>query len=155
MQVKEIKRHLNGAQQVFYCDLVYLGQEAAIIRYTATEDPYKAVAAVSEGYYWQGKNYLMYKLFDEFGGLVGYRFDVCRDVRIESGQVEWTDLYLDAFVSPGGDIRVDDEAEVAEAVARGELTAADQAIIQRTRALLETEYRRIIEEAARLRAQVK
>ena len=154
MQIKEIKHRLNGSQQVFFCDLVYAGPEGTIIRYQATEDPYKAVAWTSEGYYWPDKHYLMYKLFDEYGALRGYRFDVCKDVQLEPGQVEWTDLYLDAVVSPAGDISIEDEDEVAEAIGRGELSESDKAIINQTRRVLMEEHRRIIQDADVLRSRV-
>lgn len=153
MRFREVKRKPNGSLHAFDCDLVYRTDDALIVRYHATEEPFKSIAAMSEGYYWRGRNYLMYKMFNEDGDLIGYRFDVCRDVRIAENQVEWTDLYLDARVSPAGDVRIEDEDEVAEASARGELSAEDQRIIRVTRKLLETDYQNIIQEASELRAR--
>ena len=155
MKIREIKRRLNGAQQVFFCDLIYKDAEAMIIRYQHTVDPYAAVAWISEGYYWPGRNYLIYKMFDQYGALAGHRFDVCKDVRFGPDSVEFTDLYLDAFVPPAGDLQVLDEEEVAQAVFSGEVGPEDQAIIAATRALLEAEHAAIIQEAASVRQRVR
>ena len=75
-------------------------------------------------------------------------------MQLEPGQVEWTDLYLDAVVSPAGDIRIEDEDEVAEAIGRGELSESDKAIINQTRRVLMEEHRRIIQDADVLRSKV-
>ena len=62
--------------------------------------------------------------------------------------------YLDAVVSPAGDIRIEDEDEVAEAIGRGELSESDKAIINQTRRVLMEEHRRIIQDADVLRSKV-
>ena len=153
MKVYETKRRLNGTSQTFECDLIYRNGEAMVIKYES-KGQYRAFANVSEGYYWEGRNYLIYKMFRD-GELVGHRFDVCRDVTFGPNSVDWTDLILDFFLTPAGDLQVHDEDELHEAVNAGVVTPEDQAIIARTRTLLESEVQRIVDEAAQIRAQSK
>ena len=151
MEIREIKKKPDGREQTFVCDLIYRDGDALIIRYESKGN-LRAFASMSEGYYWAGRNYLIYRMFRE-GVLVGHRFDVCKDVTLGPDSVEWTDLYLDFFLTPQGEWQVHDEDEVAEAIESGLLTDEDQAIIVRTRALLEAEHQRVVAEAALVRAQ--
>ncbi|HLC30170.1 MAG TPA: DUF402 domain-containing protein [Dehalococcoidia bacterium] len=146
MQIRENKHRLNGHRQTFFCDLLYRDGEAMILRFQTTADPYATVAHTTEGYFWQDRNYLVYKMFNQFGELVGHRFDVCRDVRFGPDSVDWTDLILDFFVNPNGELRVLDETEVEEAVQNGGLSPADQDIISSTRTFMEREYDAVIQE---------
>ena len=153
MKILETKRRLNGTSQTFECDLVHREKGALIIRYES-KGQYARLASVSEGYYWEGRNYLIYKMFRD-AELVGHRFDVCRDVTFGPDSVRWTDLLLDFFYTPSGELQVHDEDDVAEAAGAGLLTAADRDIIERTRALMVAQVARIIEEAAALRARAE
>jgi len=151
VKVREIKRKLDGREMAFDCDLIYRDDDAMVIRYESKGN-FARIATMSEGYYWQGRNYLIYKMFRD-GELVGHRFDVCRDVTFGPDCVEWTDLDLDFFLTPEGELQVHDEDEVAEAIAVGLLNSDDQQIIKRTRQLLTDEHQRIVSEAAAMRAR--
>lgn len=153
LKVFETKRRLNGTSQTFECDLVYRNGEAMVIKYES-KGQYKAFANVSEGYYWEGRNYLIYKMFRE-GELVGHRFDVCRDVKFGPDTVDWTDLILDFFYTPAGELQVHDDDELHEAVNAGVVTPEDQAIIANTRGLIESEILKIVAEAATVRSLAK
>ncbi len=151
MPFREVKHKLNGSQQVFDCELLFQSDDAIIVRFVATEEPYISMAHHSEGYFWRDRNYLMYKMFRENDDLVGYRLDVCRDVQFGSEQVDWTDLVLDARVSPGYNVSIEDEDEVTEAIAAGLLSPADQQIIATTKRIFETGITAIVSDAERLR----
>jgi predicted RNA-binding protein associated with RNAse of E/G family len=84
------------------------------------------------------------------GHLIAHRFDVVEDVRLDEGEVSYTDLLLDLWVDPRGSLRVEDEDEVAEYARRGLLSAAQRARIERTRGLLLRRHAVIAREAARL-----
>ncbi|MCX6023193.1 MAG: DUF402 domain-containing protein [Chloroflexi bacterium] len=159
MQIQEIKQRLDGSRQVFYCDVVWLGGDAAVLKFVATMDystnpsadlPHK----FTEGYFWQGRPYLMYKMFGDVDQLIGYRFDVCTDVRITSDAVRWTDLLLDFWVDPElTSSRFMDEDELATATARGLLTPEHLAVVDEAREALAGSYRTIIADAEALRAR--
>lgn len=153
MKVYETKRRLNGTSQTFECDLIYRNAEAMVIRYES-KGQYRAFANVSEGYYWQGRNYLIYKMFRD-GELVGHRFDVCKDVTFGPDCVDWTDLILDFFLTPAGELEVHDEDEVQEAGREGRLTPGDLEVIEKTHALLEAAVHHIVKEASELRLRAE
>lgn len=151
--ITEIKHHLDGRSQTFLCDLLLRGEGVMVLRFQTSGSAYAAVARTTEAFFWEGRNYLIYRMFSETGELVGHRFDVCRGVRFGEDTLEWTDLLLDFFVTPAGELQALDEEEVAEAVALGRLDLEGQAILRDTRFLLEHEYTSILQEAALLWAQ--
>ena len=155
MQIRENKHRLNGHRQTFFCDLLYRDGEAMVLRFQTTTGPYAAVTHTTEGYFWQGRNYLVYKMFNQSGELVGNRFDVCRDVRFGADSVDWTDLILDFFVTPQGELRVLDETEVEEAVQNGVLSPEDQEIIASTHRFLERGYGEVIQEILTLHERAR
>jgi predicted RNA-binding protein associated with RNAse of E/G family len=82
--------------------------------------------------------------------VVAHRFDVVDRVLIAPDRVEYRDLLLDLWVSPSGDVHVEDEDEVEQAERDGLLTPAMVARIERTRALLLRDHRRVVAEVARI-----
>lgn len=160
MQVREIKEHLNGTRQVFFCEALHLTSDLAVLRFLATADystdpsterPHRS----TDGYFWAGRNYLMYQMFGDNDALLGYRFDVCDDVHIEGDTVRWTDLLLDFWVDPDlSQSQFEDEDELADALRRGLLTPEQQAAVARARQQLETGFRDIIAEGEELRARL-
>ena len=160
MQVKEIKQRLNGTRQTFFCDALHLSADVAVLRFLATAD-YSTDPSTerphryTDGFFWPGRSYLMYQMFGDNDELLGYRFDVCTDVTVDSDTVRWTDLELDFWVDPaltGGEFL--DEAEYADAVQRELVTPEQQELVEKTRGLLATRFRDIIGEAQALRAEV-
>ena len=158
MQVREIKQRLDGSQQVFLCEGLLFTAEVAVLRFEATAewalDPMTGLPhRFTEGYFWSGRTFLLYKLIGDSDAVLGYRFDVCTDVTILGDTVRWTDLLLDFWVSPDlANGTFQDEDELAEALQRGALTPERQTMVERTRSVLTSGYRQIIAEAATLRA---
>ena len=152
--ITEIKRHLDGRVQQFSCDLLHQDSAVTIIRFHATGTPYASRIHHSDGFFWPGRNYLMYQLFKADNQVAGYRFDVCKDVRCSADAVEFTDLLLDVVVSGEGTVEVQDEDEVEAAHAAGQLTRTDLAVIIQTRAILVDEVGSIISEVQGLRRRL-
>ncbi|MSQ26963.1 MAG: DUF402 domain-containing protein [Dehalococcoidia bacterium] len=152
--ITEIKRHLDGRVQQFHCDLLHQDSEVTIIRFHATGTPYASRIHHSDGFFWPGRNYLMYQLFGSDNEVAGYRFDVCKDVRCSPDAVEFTDLLLDVVVSGEGTVEVQDEDEVDAAHAAGQLTPTDLAVIIQARSILVDEVASIISEAQALRRRL-
>jgi predicted RNA-binding protein associated with RNAse of E/G family len=105
------------------------------------------VGSVTFGCFWAGRNYNLYRFTGPDGHVIAYRFDVVRSVHLTPGHITYTDLLLDAWLPPGGELRIEDEDEVRAADTAGLLTSRDIAIINRTGRLLERNYRRIVAEA--------
>lgn len=152
--ITEIKRHLDGRMQQFVCELLHQDREVTIIRFQARGTPYAQRIHHSDGFFWSGRNYLMYQLFGHESQVVGYRFDVCKDVRFSSGSVEFTDLLLDVVMDVHGGVEVQDDDEVDAAHAAGQLTPTDLAVIIQTRAFLVEEAASIIGEVQALRQRL-
>jgi hypothetical protein len=145
--ITEIKRHLDGRVQTFTCDLLHRDRDLLVVRFHAAGTAYARRIHHSDGFFWRNRTYLMYQLLGPAEEPLGYRFDVCKDVRFSEASVEFTDLLLDVVVAADGTLEVQDEDEVDAAHAAGELTPTDLAVILQTRAELVDGAAGIITEA--------
>ncbi len=145
MQIVEVKRHLDGREEHFVCDVVELvpGERAVVLWQTQLEEPLRdgplyipAGPLVTKGYFWTGRNYLVYKMMrpGPDGALWGHRFDICTDVEITEREIRYLDLLVDVWVDAQGRLSVLDEDELAQA---------------RERRLLRPEHERTIDAALR------
>ncbi|MSQ10736.1 MAG: DUF402 domain-containing protein [Dehalococcoidia bacterium] len=153
MTITEIKRHLDGREERFDCDLLHRAPGLIVVEFVpAPDSPFFGRMSRSEGYFWAGRPYLMYRIFAVDGTLAGYRFDACRDVRLGHDFVEFTDLLLDFRVSSDGVFTVEDEDELEAALALGVLEEADYDLAQLARELVETGFAALLEEIEELSA---
>jgi len=157
MQITEVKHHLDGQIERFECDVVELQPGShAILRYVGYRDKplrdgrlYLPAGAIHTlAFFWQERDFLVYKLLSPDGTLYGHRFDVCQDVCITKEKIEFVDLLLDLWVDPSGEIHVLDEEEVEEQKARGLLTKQQLQVIEETKRYLLGNYRQILIEIA-------
>lgn len=152
--IQETKVTLDGLQQTFECGVIALSPRLVIVRF---EHPASRRAgeflipagSITYGFFWPGRHYNLYRFTASDGSVIVYRFDVVDGVRITPGRVRYTDLLLDAWLTVTGDIRFEDEEEVAAAEAAGILSPRRRAIIARTRRLLARAHARIVTEAER------
>ena len=162
-RVLEVKRHLDGRESRFECDLVEWTPERVIVcfhleRLEGSLAAYDVGQRLdSYGFFWKRRPYNCYYLVPASGrrdaAPVLARFDVVRDVEfIESdgapAGVRFLDLILDVLVDPNG-AHWEDDDEVEEATRSGLLRASDLARIERARRTLETGHRRVIAEVRR------
>ena len=155
-RVVEVKRHADGRVGRFECELVERTASMVVVRFPL-EASYGAVD--SYGVFWARRPYLVYHLVPrEAGAPVRSRFDVLRDMRLDvtetGGEVSFTDLELDLWVTDGV-ARWEDEEDVAEAVRLGYLDAIDLARIEATRDLLTRRHGRVIAEVRRTLAGLR
>ncbi|MBM2826794.1 MAG: hypothetical protein HW403_858 [Dehalococcoidia bacterium] len=154
MKITEIKRHLDGREESFICDALLITDDVAILRFELPPGSHYQVDAtvplagrVTEAVFWRDRAYLLYKMLDDGGGLIGYRFDVCRDVAIEGNTVAWTDLVLDAWVDSDGILQFLDEGEVSVLVKQAVISEADLRIIAEAKEEIAAQFQQIIREA--------
>ena len=152
--IRETKRSLDGRLQSFDCGLVAVTPRLAVVRFAhpaarAAGGFFFPAGSYTLRLFWGGRHYNLYRFTGPDGAVIAYRFDVVDGVRITPAHVRYTDLLLDAWLPPGGALRIEDEDEVAAAGAAGLLTPRRRAIIARTRRLLERAHPRIIAEAER------
>lgn len=154
--VTEVKRRLDGTEQRFTCELVTRTPGLVVARYRfAARAGFFAShtgAVESYGLFWARRPYLCYYMVRPAdGALLGARFDVVRDVRLDAAdgsEVSYTDLLLDLWIEDGV-AHWQDEDEVAEVDAAGRLDAADRARIARGRQVLERGRHRVLAEVRR------
>ena len=153
MQIRGVKKYLDGGQESVYCDIMHRDNSSLALRYLHTEDPYAAAVEVVEMYFWENRDYVLYKLFTIHGTPRGYRFEVCRDLKLADDRAERMDLGLSLTVDPIGDLHIEGEEIVVEYEGRGLLEASDKEIIQRARESIAENYRVVLREAEDLRSR--
>ncbi|MSQ14572.1 MAG: DUF402 domain-containing protein [Dehalococcoidia bacterium] len=154
MEVIEIKRRLDGREERFPCLALGLTDRVAVLRFNIPPEANFVVqktvipsGSTTIAVFWQGANYLVYKMMDARGALLGYRLDVCKDVDITTNTVNWTDLVLDAWVAASDAILFLDEDEVDELTAGGLILGEDRRIIEMTKEFLLSNYLQVISDA--------
>lgn len=151
--ITEVKRRLDGTEQRFGCELVSRTRDLVVVcfRYEARAGFFASYAGpvASYGLFWSRRPYNCYVMVrPSDGALLAARFDVVRDVQLDTTEVRYTDLLLDLWVE-GGVPQWQDEDEVAEAEAAGHLVPADSARITRAREVLTRGHPRVVTEARR------
>ncbi len=156
--VTEVKRHITGREVRFDLQLVQRRPHVVVARYVHPEaferDGFAFErGSVSYGFFWKRRSYVMYRMLDRHGRLVANRFDVVEEVRLTERTVSYTDLLLDAWATPDGSFRFEDEDEVAEAFQAGLLSREQLDTIEKTKDRLLRRHKAIAREAARLLSQ--
>ena len=105
--IRETKRTLDGRRQSFDCGLVAVTPRLAIVRFDHTAARSAGGFFFPEGshtfgFFWAGRHYNLYRFTGPDGAVIAYRFDVVDSVRITPAHIGYTDLYLDAWLPPGG-----------------------------------------------------
>jgi Protein of unknown function (DUF402) len=149
--VVETKRTLDGRVQSFSCAGLLISPRLAIVRFDHTIARSVAGFFFPEGshtigYFWRARSYNCYRFTSPSGAVIAYRFDVVDRVTIRAGAVSFRDLLLDIWVDRSGTVQVEDEEDVAAAVAAGLLGARALARITRARRLVLRDHPRIIAE---------
>lgn len=154
-KIVEVKRHGDGSEHRYNCELVSLQSSVAIVQFKAWTERslggfHLPAGSQTYGLFWPRRSYSLYRMLNPQGELVAYRFDVLQDCRISADEVSYLDLLLDIWVSPSGEVQVEDEDDVIAWTNAGLLSTRQVRQIERTRDLLIREHHRICREALRL-----
>ncbi len=169
-RVLEVKRHLDGRESSFECELVEQGTDRVVVRFHV-EEPERFLGADvagigpldTYGLFWRRRPYNCYYFVPSDAPLGAapalVRFDVVRDVEFiersdDLAEVRYLDLVLDLVVTRAG-TRWEDEDEVESAARAGLLSASDLARIAQARRTLDTRYRLVIAEVRRTLAGLR
>lgn len=137
----ERKVALSGKVLEFPIERWLVTPELIVGRWVADKDPRaldrypQASGFTSWGVWWPGKPYSAYRLHRADGSLRVYRLDTIDQVRFDGQAVEFHDLLLDALIRPDGEVTIEDEDEVEEAMADRQLSLDQQWRIAWTRGL--------------------
>lgn len=127
-RIVEVKEALAGGRRRFDLEC-WLHTPAVVVgrwRATAGNDYGVPAGTTSWGVWWRTRPYGVYRFHDSGGALRGYRVDALERVRITAAEVCYRDLLLDGRISPEGEVRIEDEEEVAAAVAAGLMTRGQE-----------------------------
>jgi hypothetical protein len=146
---RETKRSISGEERVFDCTAIALTPRLAIVRFDFTRPvtiagTTHAPGGWTEGFFWRARNYNLYHIRGRDGTPIADRFDVIDRVRIHPAGVRYQDLLLDVWLYPDGRMEVEDDDDLEEAIALGQVSPSRQALIARTRKLLLSRGRRIV-----------
>jgi len=161
MQIVEVKRHLDGREERFVCEILALEPGRwAVVRWQAhleaplEDGPLQIPPGpiLTLGYFWSDRNYLVYRMMrpDPDGTLWGHRFDICTEVSITEREIRYLDLLVDVWVNPQGDFFVLDEDEFRQARARGLLTPEQLRIVEATLRELRARHREVLSRLPRV-----
>jgi predicted RNA-binding protein associated with RNAse of E/G family len=126
----EIKRHKNKPDQQFHCELLHQEIGYAVLRYVAHKaglivDMCIAPGSTTIAHYWHSRPYVVWRMFDSSGQLIGTLFHICTNVCIHDDHLSYDDLLLDIWIAPDGSLRVLDEDELNACVKTGLVTDAE------------------------------
>jgi predicted RNA-binding protein associated with RNAse of E/G family len=153
-RILEVKRHLDGREDMWECERLLVTPNDAVMRFEIDVDvPVAPAGTLTFGFFWRWRNYNLYRFVSPDGTVLGHRFDVVSEVRIAPDRVRYLDLLLDVLVAPDDTVTVEDQEDVDRAVADGLLTAKQLQTIERTRDLLVRSHAQIVHEAVRLLEQ--
>ncbi len=143
----ERKVALDGRTLEFPLERWLATPQLVVGRWVADQDPRatsrypRAAGYTSWGVWWPQLPYSAYRLHRPDGSLRVYRLDTIDRVLFDvhdDHSVEFHDLLLDALIRPDGSVTIEDEDEVAEALAAGQLSREQRWRIDWTRSLYQT-----------------
>lgn len=159
MRITEVKRHPDGGEHRFECELMLRTSRVAVVRFRHWRGrSYGGFSiprgSVTHGFFWPRRPYLVYRMVAPDGAPIADRYDIVEDVRVSEDEVSYLDLLLDIWVAPGGAVTVEDEEEVEDFAARGLLSPEQVAKIERAQGLVLRRHGAIVREAERLLDEV-
>ncbi|MXX79626.1 MAG: DUF402 domain-containing protein [Chloroflexi bacterium] len=139
--ITERKVTLDGRIMEFPLERWLATPELVVGRWVADQDPRaierypQANGFTSWGVWWPDKPYSAYRLHRPDGSLRIYRLDTIDQAVFDGERIEFHDLLLDALIRPDGEVSIEDEDEVEEAIAERRLTLEQRWRIEWTRNL--------------------
>ena len=117
----ERKVGLDGSARDFPLERWLVADDLIVGRWAAIDDPqYEHLAGfTSWGVWWPGLPYGAYRVHRPDGSLRLHRLDALNAVRCDGEVVAFDDLLLDAVINLDGEVAIEDEDEVEQALAAG------------------------------------
>ena len=117
MKYREIKRHLNKPDAVYDCERILRAGDYVVLRYVNARPGRLGeldvhAGTVTYGYYRDGAGYVLWKMQDPEGRLLGHLFHVCRNLKVGDCEVDYVDLMLDLWFDPTRRLTVLDRDEL-------------------------------------------
>ena len=150
--ITEVKLRLRGEPKQFEVEMLRREGALTLVRFVTKtamkgdENRFEA-GSYTFGYFWDDRNYNIYRMHLADGSLYAHRFDVLKDVAFDGKRLYWTDLLLDAWLLSDGQLAWKDEDQLEDYLSRGWMSVEDGELVLRTRLLLEASVGQIVAEA--------
>lgn len=151
MKFREIKRHLDKPDAVFDCESIVRARDYVVLRYVNARsgrvgDLEIHAGSVTYGYYRQGSGFVLWKMCDPEGRLLGHLFHICRDLKVGDRHVDYVDLMLDLWFDPTGRLTVLDRDELEAFRQRDGLSRQDMEWIARQESTIASHFTGILDD---------
>lgn len=117
--VLERKRYLDGREEIFQCELLYLDEKRGVVKYI-THKPHRVgglflpSGTVSYGFFFKNQPFVLYRWISPAGEHLGDYFSIADNIELSEDELSWRDLFVDVLIRPFGKIEVLDEEEVPD-----------------------------------------
>lgn len=151
----------DGTVREFRCSELYREPGLVVVRYTlqggsSFATPIRlAPGSTSDGYFWEGRPYNVYRMRGPDGSLLCHRFDAVTEVVIEEGVVRYRDNILDWWLIPGRGLIEEDRDELDAAAAAGRVSADDLAAAAAATTAIRHHHAEVVAEAAAIEARFR
>ena len=140
----EKKRLLSGTEVTYDCELAALSDKLGILKYSIDRQWQVGSVtlrpgAVTYGFYWPYRPYVLYKWLDKSGDALGDYFNIADSVILSEQEFSWRDLVVDILVLPTGHVEVLDEDEIPESLdeeLRDYIESVKQMLMRNCRAIV-------------------
>jgi len=153
VRITEVKRHPDGGEHRFDCELVLRQPHLVVVLFEHWHSRSAGgfdipAGSRTHGFFWSRRPYSLYRIAGPDGTLIAHRYDIVEDVRLGEHEVSYVDLLLDIWVALDGAVLVEDEEDVAAWHQHGLLSVEQVARIERARALVLRRQPAVAREAA-------
>ena len=149
----------DGSVREFACRVLHREPGMVVVRYVVNDGSSFTTplqlepGTASDGYFWEGRPYNVYRMRGPDGAIVCHRFDAVADVTIEDGSVSYRDLILDWWLLPDAGLVEEDRDELDAAAAAGQLTPGDLAAAAAATEAVRSGHTAIVAEVAAIEAR--
>lgn len=161
----ERKEKPGGKVYEYQCTLAHAEAGFVIVRFVVPNFVSKPGAALrtpipippgttSFGYFWQRRDFDVYRMLDPGGSLVAHRFEAISVVSLDAGSIHYRDLVLDWWAFPDGRLIEEDRDELDDLVAAGAVSPRDAERANAVARHVLSRYRHIIDEVVAIEARL-
>jgi len=158
-EIDEVKIHKNKETQRFRCRVLQRSADSIVLYYRSSEQATVSDTVIPRGsvtlaHYWTGRQYVLWRMFDPCGVLLGTLFHICRAVTISDTEVTYIDLVVDIWISPDGRLRVLDEDELADCAEKNLVSGQEMDLIDKQKELIKQQHKDILDEIMFMEAKL-
>ena len=139
--IEEIKEHKNKETQRFLCNVLHREANYLVVSFHAEKEGNIKDIVIPSGsttiaHYWTDRGYVVWRMYDSEGLLIGSLFHIVKNVIIARKHVRYLDLIVDIWIAPDGKLRVLDEDELEVCKKAGLMSIEEERWIEKQKTLI-------------------